>query len=347
MASSSLQRDARATPPPDQLASLHKLVDKLAIAAALCRHARDAELSASAAAQAEAHFGDDSLVVAGLPANECRALANLAVEASGAEQEVFCRQSWNVLLSLTPLLLRRIEANTLLPGTMREEELDYTVYWHGAAMKAQNQPVLSPSGLRAVASAVGYDTLLLAVYRSLDLLPLPLWTTAQTRMVESFVLQGLDVIPFTAGIPANWVPTEEDLVACIERRLNPQNHDPAFCAAVLHKWRSNAVSSVLQSRGVLQTGITNFEQSQAEFAARKLADIATHGLRDCALPSCSKTEKTVKAFAGCSGCRSVVYSLEHQALDWRAHKTACREKEAARLAEWESVEEAAGGAAAD
>ena len=51
-------------------------------------------------------------------------------------------------------------------------------------------------------------------------------------------------------------------------------------------------------------------------------------------------EKTVKEFAGCSGCRSVVYCcLEHQALDWRAHKKACLKKEAARLAEEEAEAE--------
>ena len=129
--------------------------------------------------------------------------------------------------------------------------------------------------------------------------------------------------------------------------MDPRWYEPAFCAAVLRKWRSNAVSSVLRARGVLQTGIAAVQQETAGFEARQRADIAKHGLRDCALPSCSKTEKTVKEFAWCSGCRSVVYCcLEHQALDWRAHKKACREKEAARLAEEKTVEEMAGGAAA-
>ena len=129
--------------------------------------------------------------------------------------------------------------------------------------------------------------------------------------------------------------------------MNPRDYDPAFCASVLRKWRSEAVSSVLRARGVLQSGIARSEQSRAEFEALKRADIAKHGLRDCALPSCSKTEKTVKEFAGCSGCRTVVYCcLEHQALDWRAHKKACREEEAARLAEEEAEEKTGGGAAA-
>ena len=129
--------------------------------------------------------------------------------------------------------------------------------------------------------------------------------------------------------------------------MNLRLYEPAFHAAVLRKWRSNAVRSVLQAHGVLQTGIAKAAQSHAEFEARHRADIAKHGLRDCALPSCFKTEKTVKEFAECSGCRSVVYCcLEHQALDWRAHKRACREKEAARLAAQEAAAEETGAGAA-
>ena len=160
-------------------------------------------------------------------------------------------------------------------------------------------------------------------------------------MVESFVLKGLDIIPRTAGISAELIAGENGVVSMVERNMNQQNYDPAFCAAVLHKWRSNAVSSVLRARGALQTGIATAKQSNADFKARQRADIAKHGLRDCALPSCSKTEKTIKDFAGCSwSCRSVVYCcLDHQALDWRAHKKACREKEAARLAAEEEAED--------
>ena len=94
---------------------------------------------------------------------------------------------------------------------------------------------------------------------------------------------------------------------------------------------------------MLQTGIDDAARGLAQFEALQRADIAKHGLRDCALPYCAKTEKTVKEFAGCTGCRSVVYCcLEHQALDWRAHKKACRKKAAARL----DTEEAGAGSGA-
>ena len=253
------------------------------------------------------------------------------------------RCSWAVLVSVITLLLRRLEADTLLPGTLRGEEMDYEVHLKTAMKRATNEPVPPPAVLRAWASMMGYNTLLRAIANSLDLLPCPLWPTAQKTMVESFVLRGLDVIPRTAGVRANLIVGEDRIVAFIERELSPQRRGSAFCTAVLEKWRSVAVSSVLRARGVLQTGIAKYEQTRAEFDARKQANIAKHGLRDCALPSCAKTEKTVKEFSLCAGCRSQVYCcLEHQALDWRAHKRACREKEAERLAAEEEADEEAG-----
>ena len=141
---------------------------------------------------------------------------------------------------------------------------------------------------------------------------------------------------------------EHNLEKLIAQIMSPQKYVPGFCAAVLRKWRSDEVNNVLRERGVLQTAIAIAEQISAEFDAQQRADIAKHGLRDCALPSCSNTEMTVKEFAHCSGCRSVVYyCAEHQGLDWTKHKRARREKEAARLAAEEAEKEArAAGAAA-
>ena len=267
MASSSSQRvaDGRAPPSPDQLAAFYKLVDKKVIAGVLCRHARVVELSASAAALAEALFGgEDSLVVANLRMCESQALTNLAIEASGAEQLALVRQAWGILVLAIPLLLRRVEANTLLPGTVREEELDYAAHVQATANKVTNKPVPPPAVLRTTASTMGYVTLVLAMYRSLDLLPCPLWPAAQKRIVDSFVLQRLDVIPRTASIPAHLIAGEDRLVAIFEENINTRTFDPPFCAAVLRKWRSDAVSSVLRAHGVLQTGIAAFQKDNAE-----------------------------------------------------------------------------------
>ena len=166
-----------APPPPDQLAAFYKLVDKRTIAGQLCRYARNAELSAEAAVQAEALFGDDILVVASLRYYESEALTGLYMAASGAEREALARRSWAALVALIPVLLRRLEADTLLPGTLREEELDYAAHAQAAECKANNEPVPPSPVLRGWASTLGYDTLLYAMFRSLNLLSLtkPVW----------------------------------------------------------------------------------------------------------------------------------------------------------------------------
>ena len=185
MASSSSQRGAacRAQPTPDQLACFYKLVDKQVIAGALCRYARNAELSASAAVQAEALFGDDSLVVASVRMCESVSLVSLALKASGAEREALVRQAWAVLVSVVLLLLRRLEVNTLLPGGVRDDELNFYAHAQAALRKATNRPVSPPAVLRASASTMGYNTLLDAMCRCLDMLRLPWWPAAQKRMV--------------------------------------------------------------------------------------------------------------------------------------------------------------------
>ena len=251
----------------------------------LSRYARAVELAAEAATHAEALFADDSLVVASLRMDGSMNLTNLTCNARGAEREAFERQSWALLLSTIAILVRRLESNTLLPGSIREDEQDYTAHEQAAGFTALNKPVPLPAVLRAWASTMGYAILLRAMHTSLDLLRSPLWPPAQKRSVELFVLQGLDIIPHTAGV-AHTTAGEDCVVAAIERHMNPRDYDPAFCAAVLRKWRSEAIRSVLRARGVLQTGIAKHEQTNAEFDARQRDDIAKHGLRDCALPSC-------------------------------------------------------------
>ena len=102
MAASSSQRDTTRTssPPPDQLASFHSLVDKSVNAGLLNRYARAVELSGKAAEKGEALFGDKSLVVARLRMQESMALASLAMEARGAEQQALRRRSWGACYCL-------------------------------------------------------------------------------------------------------------------------------------------------------------------------------------------------------------------------------------------------------
>ena len=85
--------------------------------------------------------------------------------------------------------------------------------------------------------------------------------------LHSFVLTALDAIPRTAAMNIK-ITSEANLVVITETRLNPQNFEPSFCAAVLRKWRSSAVADVLRACGVLQTGVAAHQKYISEFQAR-------------------------------------------------------------------------------
>jgi hypothetical protein len=51
------------------------------------------------------------------------------------------------------------------------------------------------------------------------------------------------------------------------------------------------------------------------------ADVARHGLRRCALPSCAQTEPHPKCYKLCGRCRGAAYcSPAHSKEDWKRHK---------------------------
>jgi hypothetical protein len=58
-----------------------------------------------------------------------------------------------------------------------------------------------------------------------------------------------------------------------------------------------------------------------EMQANGAADVARHGLRRCALPSCGATEPHPKLFKLCGRCRGAAYCCAaHSAEDWKRHK---------------------------
>ena len=326
--------NATRAPPAPELAAFKGLVEKVVTAGVLSRHARHLELAGRAVSQAEALYTEDSLVVAFCRGNEARGLWNMSCDAhkagSYAEEEAFDKRAWALLHPLHALLLRRVAANTLLPGTMRQEESEFGAYMFASAYAATNKPVPSNAELQAVGQLMGYDVLLEASITTLDLLGSRRWSRAQEASAQLFVLDALDVIPRIAGALTR--SAQERGLAHMIETIDQQSCDPAFYNAMLRKWRSPAVSNVLRARGALQTGVAEHAQNTAdEFEARRCADIEKIGLRECAWPSCDKVERSVREFKQCSGCRSVWYcSPEHQMLDWGEHRKVCGELDAAR-----------------
>ena len=173
MASSSERGAAGATAPPtplpppspEEVAAFYALVEKRVTAGELSRHARAAELCDRAARHAARQWGNNSLVVAHLRVSEAGSLRSLAcVSTSSSEQEALCRRSWAILVPVHALLLRRLADNTLLPGTIKEEEVTYYARWQAFARKAQNKFVPPEAALQGLGNTLGYETLLDAVF---------------------------------------------------------------------------------------------------------------------------------------------------------------------------------------
>ena len=312
-------------PQPEELAAFYALAEKQTTACVLSRHTRSAELADRAARHAARLWGEHSLVVADQRLLEAASLRELALAStSSSEQEALRRRAWAILVPVQALLLRRLTDNTLLPGTIKEEEVTYYARTQVFTWKAKDDSVPSQAALQALGGALEYKTLLDAVFDMLNLLIEVQGSALPRESAHSFVLTALDAIPRTKTMNTK-LSSEEDLVAMMETRMKPQNYEPSFCAAVLRKWRSSAVADVLRARGSLQTGVAAHQDSHVEFQARRRADIEKIALRECSWPSCDKVERTVREFKQCSGCRNVWYcGPEHHTLDWGAHRNVCR-----------------------
>ena len=110
----------------------------------------------------------------------------------------------------------------------------------------------------------------------------------------------------------------EFVMRCIEPSFDP------FRASLRDKLAAPAMRKMLCARG-LTFSEDDAKAARALAAARRVADLAEHGLRACALPGCGLLEACVKHFKFCSRCCSAWYcSEEHAVQHWKEHKKVCR-----------------------
>ena len=110
-------------------------------------------------------------MVAHLRMNEVAYLREVASSStSSSEQEALWRRAWALLVPVHALLLRRLADNTLLPGTIKEEEATYYARWQAFTYKAVNNTAVPEAVLQDMGVTLGYGTLLDAVYDTLNLL---------------------------------------------------------------------------------------------------------------------------------------------------------------------------------
>ena len=244
-------------------------------------------------------------------------------------------EAWALVSGCLPLLVRRMDDNTMLPGRGTAVELAFFKRFTVTRQTAFGHLLQSSRQLQLVGLSLGYATALLAAGGLLALLCWRRDVEAQSfvlRVVDCMLTAGRSLTGFTLGEEINFADTIRSAFS------GAFPYDAAFVASLRSKWTSAAMVQTRRERGLLDAS-ARVNQTVKAGSARWRADVAEHGLKECALPSCDKREASVQQYKFCSVCRSVWYcSAEHGALHWAVHKPVCRATVAAK-------EAAAGGGA--
>ena len=246
------------------------------------------------------------------------------------EKETLREESWALASCCLPLILRRMDANTMLPGRGTAVELAFFKRFTVIRDTACGEPPLSSRHLQLVGLSLGYATTLRAATQLLTLL----CVRRDFEGVQAFVLRVVDcMLPATRSLTGVTLREELAFADMIQSALSGAfPYDATFVASLRSKWSSADVMEMRRKRGLLDVS-QKVDKTVKEHTERLRKDIAKHGLMDCALPSCGKREASVGQHKRCSACRSVSYcSEEHGALHWKEHKSTCRAATAAMKA---------------
>ena len=340
----------------EALAGIVSATEAAYFAARKMRHARAAELFGRAVEHAfAAGVQSDSLILASLRLYRGIQLFPLARETGITASATAIRtEAWTIMCEVMRVFRARDQAGTLLPGTLRSDEVAYAeAHLHAMLRFVSAELLLHDESLcaklKSEAPLFGYDHLLLCAQQALTELLLdrylqttpvldnswPLMAGAEVEAAQSVVLRALalmtevqhDNTHATVVFEAQLVTLVADTLIPDRRArtrgvmLTAQFYDELFAA-----WNTPALHAALRLRGTMDyihTG--DLARSFAAEEARQAADVAAVGLHTCALPACGAREVSVHQFKRCGGCKAVVYcSAACAKAHWKAgHKREC------------------------
>ena len=254
------------------------------------------------------------LLQSALPGVTCVENASLLVDA------------WALASTTLPLIKRRMEDNTMLPGRGTAVETAFFKTFTTTSCVVFSEQMSSRHLLLAGLS-LGYATAVAAVSQALESLRRAYIGLSNVEDLKAFVLCVVDCMLPVSRTLKDFVFVEEHAFAYQMNQLERGLHaamDPAFLAALHHKWTTSEMVAMRRARG-LDRAIECRRDVDNMCDAVRRADIAAHGPKECALPSCGKREASVGQHKRCSACRSAWYcSAEHGLAHWKEHKPACR-----------------------
>ena len=274
----------------------------------------------------------------------CRLVQQSQLEGVTADEKAaLLAEVWALASSYLPLIARRMDDNTMLPGRGTAVELAYKQFLQ--LMRAVfDKPPLAARLLQLNGLSLGYATAVEAARVVLGSLVTNTGLNAHgVNHAQAFVLRVVDSMqPAARSLTDCRLAEEISLTFHLQQALT--GHFPelnaAFVASLHMKWTAASMVQMRRARDLLDASDTIKGALERDKACWR-ADVAKHGLKECALPSCGKREVSVGQHKRCSACLSMWYcSAEHGALHWKEHKPVCRATTASQHA-------AAGGSAGD
>ena len=340
-------REARVPPPvaagaPVDTAHAHldRLVGMALTAAKSGRYALAAAFYRYAADEARRLHGDTFVCTyLTLERSEQLGLQSQLEGVTDQELAALRDEARTLVSSCLPFIVRRMDANTMLPGRGTAAEMAFLKWFETNKNATFDWPPVSTRCLQLIGLFMGYATAVLAADLLLTMLAL-----RHNIEAQAFVLHVVDsMLPAVRSLKEYTFGEEIHFAATVQQALSGAfpKYDAAFIASLRAKWTATAMVQMRRDRRLLDAS------ERVEIAAdtnktRWHADIAEHSLKRCAVPSCDKQEASVQQYKCCSACRSVWYcSEEHGPLHWAEHMPVCRTTTAAQQA----ADDAGAGAA--
>lgn len=240
-----------------------------------------------------------------------------------ADRAVLRAERWTTLDKVLSFVESRMDADTLVPGRCtKDEEFFYSLY-EEIKHEVFGYDMMPADCFQFVGCVIGYVTMVLAARQALA-------CVFSASPPDEGVLLRLKQYAFRATgsvEPCMRILASEGITLYDEKLFAVTSSSDAFSGRV-----SNGVA---QNMGVPLDGDPALDEdnlivTESDFQENgPRASAAKDGRKTCALSSCCKRGVELKI---CSACRNVWYcSNEHAAIDWNAHKPACRATAATKV----------------
>ena len=183
-------------------------------------------------------------------------------------------EAWALVSSVLPLLVRRMDANTMLPGRGTAVELAFFKRYESKRNTIYNEPPLSTRALQLIGLSFGYATAVFAANRLLILV-----IFRRNIEAEVVILRVVDcMLPAAQSLASMRLVEEVNFASSIQQVRSGafRTIDATFIASLRAKWTAAAMVQMRRERNLLDVSEMIKNLSEAE-KTRWRADVVEHG----------------------------------------------------------------------